>query len=201
MDEAVGVGVEPAERAATPGPRPSCGGGCRRDASRRRCSVLLRGADLELLSREPGVTAAELRGWRDQFLAAGGRLPPPPPSGAPTQETWAARPDGGRGPGRGDPATAGRQPVPRRGPSQAVGQAALCRCPHHPSPGSPAHARARPAGSPAHWPTGLQRRHDHRSRYVSHHVQAEIRFLGIEGSPAFVREPKATAAPSGSSGP
>ena len=32
---------------------------------------LLRGEDLELLSRELGVTAAELSGWRDQFLAAG----------------------------------------------------------------------------------------------------------------------------------
>jgi hypothetical protein len=32
---------------------------------------LLRGEDLELLSRKLGVTAAELSGWRDQFLAAG----------------------------------------------------------------------------------------------------------------------------------
>jgi transposase InsO family protein len=37
---------------------------------------------------------------------------------------------------------------------------------------------------------GLQLRHDHGSQYVSHHVQAEIRFLGIEGSPAFVRQPE-----------
>jgi predicted RNase H-like nuclease (RuvC/YqgF family) len=32
---------------------------------------LLRGEDLELVSRELGVTAAELSGWREQFLAAG----------------------------------------------------------------------------------------------------------------------------------
>ena len=32
---------------------------------------LLRGEDLELLSRELGVTAAELSAWRDAFLAAG----------------------------------------------------------------------------------------------------------------------------------
>ena len=32
---------------------------------------LLRGEDLELLSREQGVTAATLSGWRDDFLAAG----------------------------------------------------------------------------------------------------------------------------------
>ena len=37
---------------------------------------------------------------------------------------------------------------------------------------------------------GLQLRHDHGSQYVSHHFQAEIRFLGIESSPAFVREPE-----------
>ena len=37
---------------------------------------------------------------------------------------------------------------------------------------------------------GLQLRHDHGSQYVSHHFQGEIRFLGIESSPAFVREPE-----------
>jgi putative transposase len=38
--------------------------------------------------------------------------------------------------------------------------------------------------------SGLALRHDHGSQYVSHHFQAEIRFLGIESSPAFVREPE-----------
>jgi hypothetical protein len=33
--------------------------------------LLLRGEDLELLSRQLGVTAAELSGWRGAFLAAG----------------------------------------------------------------------------------------------------------------------------------
>ena len=57
---------------------------------------------------------------------------------------------------------------------------------------------------------GLALRHDHGSQYVGHHLQAEIRFLGVASSPAFVREPearrpssasrKATAAPSASSG-
>lgn len=37
---------------------------------------------------------------------------------------------------------------------------------------------------------GLQLRHDHGSQYVSHDFQAETRFLGIESSPAFVREPE-----------
>jgi putative transposase len=37
---------------------------------------------------------------------------------------------------------------------------------------------------------GLRLRHDHGSQYVSHDVQAEIHFLGIASSPAFVREPE-----------
>jgi putative transposase len=37
---------------------------------------------------------------------------------------------------------------------------------------------------------GRRLRHDHGSQYVSHHFRAEIRFLAIEGSPAFVREPE-----------
>jgi putative transposase len=38
--------------------------------------------------------------------------------------------------------------------------------------------------------SGLALRHDHGSQYASHHFQAEIRFLGIASSPAFVREPE-----------
>ena len=74
MDEDVGVGVGPAERARhaggdgpTPEPRRRMSAGRKRDAVLR----LLRGEDLELVSRELGVTAAELSGWRDAFLAAG----------------------------------------------------------------------------------------------------------------------------------
>ncbi len=37
---------------------------------------------------------------------------------------------------------------------------------------------------------GLKLRHDHGSQFVAHDFQAEIAFLGIEGSPAFVREPE-----------
>jgi putative transposase len=40
---------------------------------------------------------------------------------------------------------------------------------------------------------GLELRHDHGSQYVSHHFQAEIRFLGLASSPAFVREPEGKA--------
>jgi putative transposase len=38
--------------------------------------------------------------------------------------------------------------------------------------------------------TGLHLRHDHGSQHVSHHFQAELHFLGIASSPAFVREPE-----------
>jgi transposase len=48
---------------------------CRRRMSARRKQDavlrLLRGEDLELVSRELAVTAAELSGWREAFLAAG----------------------------------------------------------------------------------------------------------------------------------
>jgi transposase len=42
-------------------------------ARRKQSAVwrLLRGEDLELVSRDLGVTAAELSAWRDAFLAAG----------------------------------------------------------------------------------------------------------------------------------
>jgi hypothetical protein len=51
---------------------PSRGAG--RWSARRKMSVvleLLRGADLETLSRRHGVTAARLSAWRDEFLAGG----------------------------------------------------------------------------------------------------------------------------------
>lgn len=74
MDEAVELGTGPAERAdhaggAGPVPEPR-----RRMSARRKQDAvirLLRGEDLELLSRELGVTAAELSSWREAFLAAG----------------------------------------------------------------------------------------------------------------------------------
>src|ERR687890_2750159 len=74
MDEAIGVGVGPAERAhdaGADGPTPEHR---RRMSARRKQDAvlrLLRGEDLELLSRELSVTAAELSGWREAFLAAG----------------------------------------------------------------------------------------------------------------------------------
>jgi putative transposase len=37
---------------------------------------------------------------------------------------------------------------------------------------------------------GLQARHDHGSQYMSDYFQAELKFLGIASSPAFVREPE-----------
>jgi putative transposase len=37
---------------------------------------------------------------------------------------------------------------------------------------------------------GLRARHDHGSQYMSDYFQDELKFLGIESSPAFVREPE-----------
>ena len=74
MDEETGVGAGTAERAphaGGDGPAPMLRR--RMSAGRKRDAVLrlLRGEDLELVSRGLGVTAAELSGWREQFLAAG----------------------------------------------------------------------------------------------------------------------------------
>ena len=73
MDEETGVGAGTAERAphaGGDGPAPTRR---RMSAGRKREAVLrlLRGEDLELVSRDLGVTAAELSGWREAFLAAG----------------------------------------------------------------------------------------------------------------------------------
>ncbi|BCX82004.1 transposase [Methylomarinovum caldicuralii] len=38
--------------------------------------------------------------------------------------------------------------------------------------------------------TGLVLRHDHGPQYVSHTFQQELRFLGIESSPSFIRAPE-----------
>src|SRR3954449_2238817 len=37
---------------------------------------------------------------------------------------------------------------------------------------------------------GLALRHDHGPQFLSDHFQAELRFLGVASSPAFVREPE-----------
>ena len=72
------AGAGPAARAhaaGANGPAPASDWRNRRRMSARRKQGavlrLLRGEDLELLSRELGVTAAELTAWRDAFLAAG----------------------------------------------------------------------------------------------------------------------------------
>jgi transposase-like protein len=57
-----------------PAPAGSDWRGRRRMSAKRKQSAvlrLLRGEDLELVSRDLGVTAAELTAWRDAFLAAG----------------------------------------------------------------------------------------------------------------------------------
>ena len=51
--------------------RPGGVAGCRGNGKPQRCCGLLRGEDLETVSRGLGVAAATLSGWRDAFLAAG----------------------------------------------------------------------------------------------------------------------------------
>jgi transposase-like protein len=50
---------------------PGCGGRMSRGRKREAVLRLLRGEDLETVSRSLGVTAATLSGWRDAFLTAG----------------------------------------------------------------------------------------------------------------------------------
>jgi transposase-like protein len=73
---------KPGEAGASEGARRASGeasasptrGGKGRWSARRKVSVvleLLRGADVESVSRRHGVTAATLSTWRDEFLASG----------------------------------------------------------------------------------------------------------------------------------
>jgi len=66
-------GAEGARRATEAAPQTSRGGKGRWSAKRKAQVVLelLRGADLESLSRKYAVTAATLSAWRDAFLAGG----------------------------------------------------------------------------------------------------------------------------------
>src|SRR3954447_25774130 len=68
----VGAGSGEAERAQGSG-AVALGRGGRMSRQRKTAAVLrlLRGEDLETVSRELGVTAAMLTGWRDAFLAGG----------------------------------------------------------------------------------------------------------------------------------
>src|SRR3954469_16299253 len=75
MDEDVGTGMGPSERAHHAGAGGSTRERRRRMSARRKQEAvlrLLRGEDLELLARQLGVTGADLSGWRGAFLAAGG---------------------------------------------------------------------------------------------------------------------------------
>ena len=74
MTDTTARGAGPTERAhhaGGDGPAPERRR--RMSAKRKQSAVLrlLRGDDLELVSRELGVTVAELSAWRDAFLTAG----------------------------------------------------------------------------------------------------------------------------------
>jgi transposase len=69
MTDETTSGAETSARDAGPG----LGRGGRMSRQRKMAAVLrlLRGEDLELVSRSLGVTAATLSGWRDEVLAGG----------------------------------------------------------------------------------------------------------------------------------
>jgi transposase len=71
--ESASGGPEGARRVTGGAPEERRDGRGRWSAKRKFAAVLrlLRGEDLETLSRELGVTAATLSGWRDQFLEGG----------------------------------------------------------------------------------------------------------------------------------
>ena len=74
MTETTTRGAGPAERARhAGGDGPAPERRRRMSAKRKQSAVLrlLRGEDLELVSRELAVPAAEVSAWRDAFLAAG----------------------------------------------------------------------------------------------------------------------------------
>jgi transposase len=77
MDERLRPGPsEGARRASGEGPgreMPRAGPGLRMSAKRKHAEVLrvLRGEDLELVSRDLGTPAARISRWRDEVLAAG----------------------------------------------------------------------------------------------------------------------------------
>jgi transposase len=75
MDEDVGTGMGPAERTSHAGAAGPVQEPARRRMSARRKQEavlrLLRGEALELVLRELRMTAAELSGWREAFLAGG----------------------------------------------------------------------------------------------------------------------------------
>ena len=73
-DQTDQVGVEPheAERAQGSGAgAPGRGGRMSRQRKTAAVLRLLRGEDLEIVSRELGITAATLTGWHNAFLAGG----------------------------------------------------------------------------------------------------------------------------------
>ena len=74
MDKSTNGEARPGEAAPDPcGRSASPGRGGRMSRQRKAAAVLrlLRGEDLETVSRSLGVTAATLSGWRDAFVAAG----------------------------------------------------------------------------------------------------------------------------------
>src|SRR6478672_11241354 len=138
------------------------GRGGRMSRQRKRDAVLrlLRGEDLETLSRALGVTAATVIGWQDSFLAAGeGQVAVFVAVDHCSAECVGIH--AARRATRFEALEPIRQGVRRclGGFAQGIGR-------------------------------GLSVRHDHGSQYMSDAFQQELAFLGVVSSPAFVRAPE-----------
>ena len=84
MDEQQAVDQRPGDAQRPPesgGAAPGRGGRMSRQRKTAAVLRLLRGEDLETVSRSLGVTAATLSAWRDAFLAAGEAALTTKPSG------------------------------------------------------------------------------------------------------------------------
>ena len=178
------------------------GRGGRFSAGRKREVVLrlLRGEDLESVSRAVGITAARASHWRAQFLAAGQASPP--------------RAGHAHGPKAHDGTITTEAPDVMWGTDMtatvtvAEGAAfvfvAVDHCAteciglHAAKRGNRFEAlepirqgiRERFGGIGDGVARGLRLRHDHGSNYLADDFQQEVAFFGIESSPSFVREPE-----------
>src|SRR3954447_19651430 len=190
MHEGDGMGAGPSERATHAGgdgPAPP-----RRMSARRKQDAVLRlprGEDLELVSRGLGVTAAELSGRRDAFLAAGEASLRSRPAGARDDEIGrlkeGRRADDGRRAARGqDRAPGGASPFgppevgamsrrvspPPTGPAACGGWRASGAPRGRPSPATAADPTTPRAGGPdrsARWRTRPWSRRSGRSRPIA----------------------------------
>ena len=175
-------GAKGARRASVAAPAAVLGGKGRWSARRKMTVVLelLRGAELEATSRKYGVTAATLTHWREAFIEGGEAGLKIRATDVVDEERKTL--DDGQVTvfAAVDHCTA-----------ECVGIHAVKRATRFEAleplrQGVRQHFGGFRGGAAE----GLRLRHDHGSQFMSDDFQNELAFLGIESSPAFVREPE-----------